>query len=176
MEKQREDARQKMENRYIDRIFLSSISCLFISSRNIQLLNFPSNDDFFIRSNRAMSVEPNLIAGGKDMKMNNGHHRHYLHHQKSLPNSSTERIDPSSRSMEADSNAYLEENRLAKLKYFDTRQANVRVNFLRHSRECGRFGFVVYRSSTRFSYARSKREKWFERSCCLYDASKYSSY
>ena len=42
-----------------------------------------------------MSVEPNLIAGGKDMKMNQGHHRHYLCQQKSLPNGSTERIDPS---------------------------------------------------------------------------------
>lgn len=42
-----------------------------------------------------MSVEPNLIAGGKDMKMNQGHHRHYLCQQKSLPNNSTERIDSS---------------------------------------------------------------------------------
>jgi hypothetical protein len=90
MEKQREDARRKMEN-----------------SRNIQLFHFSSNtdssiDDLFIRSNRAVSVEPNLI--------NNGHHRHYLCHQKSLPNEST--ILPN------------ENNRFSKLKYFDARPTN----------------------------------------------------
>jgi hypothetical protein len=44
-------------------------------------------NDLFIRSNRAVSVEPNLIAGKNDM--NNGHVRHYLCHQKSLPDDST---------------------------------------------------------------------------------------
>ncbi len=46
-------------------------------------------DDYLQRSNRAVSVEPNLIAGGNDMKMNNGHYRHYLCQQKSLPNESS---------------------------------------------------------------------------------------
>jgi hypothetical protein len=41
--------------------------------------------DLLLRSNRAISVEPNLIAGANDMKMNNGHYRHYLCQQKSLP-------------------------------------------------------------------------------------------
>jgi len=44
--------------------------------------------DLLLRSNRAVSVEPNLIAGGNDMKMNNGHYRHNLIQQKSLPNGS----------------------------------------------------------------------------------------
>jgi hypothetical protein len=46
-------------------------------------------DDLLLRSNRAVSVEPNLIAGGNDLKMSNGHYRHYLCQQKSLPNEST---------------------------------------------------------------------------------------
>ena len=44
--------------------------------------------ELLLRSNRAVSVEPNLIAGGNDMKMNNGHHRHYLLQQKTLPTGS----------------------------------------------------------------------------------------
>jgi hypothetical protein len=80
-------------------------------SRTIQLFNFQSKerpwpsstgdssfDDLFLRSNRAVSVEPNLIAGVNDMKMNNGHYRHYLCQQKSLPNepfTSSETIDQS---------------------------------------------------------------------------------
>ena len=51
--------------------------------------------DLLLRSNRAMSVEPNLIAGGTDMKMNNGHCRHYLVQQNSLPNRSTSPYDSS---------------------------------------------------------------------------------
>jgi hypothetical protein len=79
-------------------------------SRNIQLFNYQSKEhprqlsnvdssmeDLFLRTNRAVSVEPNLIAGGNDMKMNNGHYRHYLSQQKSLPNefTSSETIDQS---------------------------------------------------------------------------------
>jgi hypothetical protein len=43
-------------------------------------------DDLFLRSNRAVSVEPNLITGG------NGHYRSYLSQQKSLPNESSTSI------------------------------------------------------------------------------------
>ncbi len=52
--------------------------------------------DLLLRSNRAVSVEPNLIAGGNDMKMNNGHYRHYLIQQKSLPNGSINQYDSTS--------------------------------------------------------------------------------
>jgi hypothetical protein len=78
---------------------------MYFFSRNIQLFNYQSKlsngnssiEDLFLRTNRAVSVEPNLIAGGNDMKMNNGHCRHYLIQQKSLPNefTSSETIDQS---------------------------------------------------------------------------------
>jgi len=55
-----------------------------------------SIDDLSLRSNRAVSVEPNLIAGGNNMKMNNGHYRHHLYQQKSLPNGSTSQYDSTS--------------------------------------------------------------------------------
>ena len=48
-----------------------------------------------LRSIRAMSIEPNLVAGGNDLKLNNGHQRHYLIQQKSLPNGSTGLYDSS---------------------------------------------------------------------------------
>lgn len=118
-------------------------SILFLfSSRNIQLLNFQSKDrpwavtsvdssidDLFTRSNRAVSVEPNLIAGGNDMKMNNGHYRHYLCQQKSLPNPSTttasiETVNRGFTSSETIDQT-IEDNHIAKLKYFDSHQTNV---------------------------------------------------
>lgn len=52
--------------------------------------------DLLLRSNRAGSVETNLIAGGNEMKMNNGHHNHYLIQQKSLPNGSINQYDSTS--------------------------------------------------------------------------------
>jgi hypothetical protein len=93
-----------MENRYDTRSLSHYNSGFFFFSRNIQLFHFPSNgdssmDDLFIRSNRAVSVEPNLM------------NRRHLCHQKSLPNEST--ISQS------------EENRYSILKQFDNRQTNV---------------------------------------------------
>ncbi|CAF1278248.1 unnamed protein product [Rotaria sordida] len=114
MEKQREDARRKMEN-----------------SKNIQLFNFPSKerssilsrqlsnvessiindniknsnnyqrslsidnstvDDLLLCTNRAVSVEPNFI-NSNNIKINNGHNYHYLCQQRSLPNESTDSYD-----------------------------------------------------------------------------------
>jgi len=63
IEKQREDARRKMEN-----------------SKNIQLFTFSSTD-----SDSSTRSSPNLIAGGREMKMNYGHTKHFLLHQRSLP-------------------------------------------------------------------------------------------
>lgn len=69
IEKQREGARRKMEN-----------------SKNIQLFTFSSTDsDSSSRSSRSLSVEPNSIAGGKEMRMNYGHTKYCLLHQRSLP-------------------------------------------------------------------------------------------
>ncbi|CAF1054326.1 unnamed protein product [Adineta ricciae] len=148
MEKQREDARRKMEN-----------------SKNIHLLNFSSKErpwpltkqfsndnsavgDLLLRTNRAISVEPNGIAGGNEMKLNNGHHRHYLIQQKSLPNGSTSRCESSTTinrqftssdtinqlkisssnvnydQMDDLQYDHYEENRVAKLKYYDGPSSN----------------------------------------------------
>jgi hypothetical protein len=75
-------------------------------------------DDLLLRSNRAASVESNLIAGGNDMKMNNEHYRHYLCQQKSLPNHYEDTIDIN-RQYHSE-----QDNHLTKLKYFDARQMN----------------------------------------------------
>ncbi|UJR08785.1 hypothetical protein I4U23_013041 [Adineta vaga] len=166
MEKQREDARRKMEN-----------------SKSIHLLNFSSKErpwqltrqastgeseilnnynsyqrsmsidnatvgDLLLRSNRAVSVEPNSIAGGNDMKLNNGHYRHYLIQQKSLPNGSISshessttinrqftssdtinQLKISSQNVNYDSlddlqYSHFEESQLAKLKYCDESTIN----------------------------------------------------
>ncbi|CAF0842774.1 unnamed protein product [Adineta steineri] len=169
MEKQREDARRKMEN-----------------SKNIQLFNFTTKErpwplsrqmssvetspsdatenynsyqrsisidnstvgNLLSRSNRAISVDPNLTTRNNDMKMNNGHYRHYLHQQNSAPNgsltpydssitinrqfTSSDTIDQSKLSSQNISydridnlhHKHYEESRLAKLKYFDNIQTN----------------------------------------------------
>lgn len=97
-----------------------------------------SIDDLYLRSNRAVSVEPNLIAGGNDMKMNNGHYRHYLCQQKSLPNETTTSIETINRGFTSSetidqSVTSSEENRLAKLKYFDAHQTSVSLVFFRNN-------------------------------------------
>ncbi|CAF1351325.1 unnamed protein product, partial [Adineta steineri] len=100
------------------------------------------------RSNRAISVDPNLTTRNNDMKMNNGHYRHYLHQQNSAPNgsltpydssitinrqfTSSDTIDQSKLSSQNISydridnlhHKHYEESRLAKLKYLDSSQTN----------------------------------------------------
>ncbi|CAF3470633.1 unnamed protein product [Rotaria sp. Silwood1] len=115
-------------------------------------------DDLLIRTNRAISVEPNLISSNNDIKINNGHNYHYLCQQRSLPNesinsydsigimnrqyTSSETIDQSIKSspnimMNSISNydrmndlqySNFEENRLDKLKYFDIHETNSNRN------------------------------------------------
>lgn len=53
---------------------------IFICSKNIQLFTFSSTD-----SDSSTRSSPNLIAGGREMKMNYGHTKHFLLHQRSLP-------------------------------------------------------------------------------------------
>ncbi|CAF4004614.1 unnamed protein product [Rotaria magnacalcarata] len=117
MEKQREDARRKMENsRNIQLFNFSSKQRSWPSSTlNRQLSNVESSisgtiindnsenyksyqrslsvddstvDDLLLRKNRAVSVEPTLNRVNNDIKIKNGHNHHYLHHQRSSPNGS----------------------------------------------------------------------------------------
>ncbi|CAM2727725.1 unnamed protein product [Rotaria socialis] len=97
MEKQREDARRKMENsRNIQLFNFSSKQRSWPSSTlNRQVSNVESSisddstvDDLLLRKNRAVSVEPTLNRGNNDIKIKNGHNHHYLHHQRSSPNGS----------------------------------------------------------------------------------------
>ncbi|CAF1231648.1 unnamed protein product [Rotaria sordida] len=197
MEKQREDARRKMENSKNMQLFNFSskddyqksrpwlTSNKTILTRQLstnesaipnQILNEPilinsindknigdnsyqrsisienaTIDEYLKRSNRAVSVEPNLISGGNDIK--------HFYKQKTLPNGSTIQYDStiitnrqftlssdtmdqsttSSQSlMSSPSNDYTrtdisdkslspQHNRLTKLRYFDDRQINPTV-------------------------------------------------
>lgn len=56
-------------------------------------------DEFYFRSNRANSVEPNRVIDSNDMKVNNGHRRPILCHQRSLPNGSKIQYDNTSTTM-----------------------------------------------------------------------------
>ncbi|CAF0955304.1 unnamed protein product [Adineta steineri] len=194
MEKQREDARRKMENSKNIQLFnfttkdnhqnsrtwtsstkptlTRQLSSTESTTSNNQILNETilinsltdkSNhensyqrsisienatiDEYFKRSNRAVSVEPNLISGGNDMK--------YLYQQKTLPNRSiiqydsttkmnkqftlsSETIDQSTSSSQSSKNGLTrtdvsdnclspQQNRLTKLRYFDDRETNAIV-------------------------------------------------
>ncbi|CAF0950659.1 unnamed protein product [Rotaria sp. Silwood1] len=187
MEKQREDARRKMENSRHMQLFNfsskehsrpssilsrqlsnveSSISNTLINDNIENYTSYQRSlsidnsivDDLLIRTNRAISVEPNLISSNNDIKINNGHNYHYLCQQRSLPNesinsydsigimnrqyTSSETIDQSIKSspnimMNSISNydrmndlqySNFEENRLDKLKYFDIHETNSNRN------------------------------------------------
>ncbi|CAF4350701.1 unnamed protein product [Rotaria sp. Silwood2] len=197
MEKQREDARRKMENSKNMQLFNFSSKDDYQKPRSwltsnkatltrqlstsesttpIQILNETmlinsmnnkntddntyqrsisienaTIDEYLKRSNRAVSVEPNLISGGNDIK--------HFYQQKILPNGSTiqydstiitnrqftlssETMDQSTTSsqslMASPNNGYTrtdlsdkslspQQNRLTKLRYFDDRQINSTV-------------------------------------------------
>ncbi|CAF0927692.1 unnamed protein product [Adineta ricciae] len=192
MEKQREDARRKMENSKNTHLFnfptkdnhqnsrpwntstkstltrhLSSVESskpnkilteTIINSvtdqnnhdnpyqRSISIEN-ASLDEYHKRTNRAVSVEPNFVSGGNDMK--------YNFQQKTLPSRSiiqydintkmnkqftvsSETIDQSTSSSQSLKNGYNrgdvsdgslspQQNRIAKLRYFDDRETNPMV-------------------------------------------------
>ncbi|CAF3311779.1 unnamed protein product [Rotaria socialis] len=117
MEKQREDARRKMENSRNIQLFNfsskqrswpsstlnrqvsnveSSISGTIINDNSENYKSYQRSlsvddstvDDLLLRKNRAVSVEPTLNRGNNDIKIKNGHNHHYLHHQRSSPNGS----------------------------------------------------------------------------------------
>lgn len=55
----------------------------FVNSKNIQLFTFSSTDsDSSNRSSRSLSIERNSNAGGKEMRMNYGHMKSCLAHQR----------------------------------------------------------------------------------------------